>query len=65
MIDVANLNIETPEDVCKVLDEVSKYVDPKNIIACTNCGMAPMPYNIAEEKIKSLVVGANLFSKSI
>ena len=65
VIDVANLNIETPEDVLKVLDEVSKYVEPENIIACTNCGMAPMPYNIAEEKIKSLVAGAKLFSKSI
>jgi hypothetical protein len=26
--------------------------------------MAPMPYNIAEKKIKSLVAGANLFAKS-
>jgi 5-methyltetrahydropteroyltriglutamate--homocysteine methyltransferase len=46
------------------LNEVSKYVDYKNIIACTNCGMAPMPYNIAEKKIKSLVAGAKLFAKS-
>ncbi len=33
----------------KILNEVSKYVDYKNIIACTNCGMTPMPYNIAEK----------------
>jgi 5-methyltetrahydropteroyltriglutamate--homocysteine methyltransferase len=64
VIDVASLKIETPEEVFKILNEVSKYVDYKNIIACTNCGMAPMPYNIAEKKIKSLVAGANLFAKS-
>ena len=64
VIDVASLKIETPEEVFKILNDVSKYVDYKKIIACTNCGMAPMPYNIAEKKIKSLVAGANLFSKS-
>ena len=64
VIDVANLEIETPSEVCKLLEKVSAYVDYKNIIACTNCGMAPMPFNIAEEKIKSLVAGANLFTKS-
>ena len=65
LIDVANHEIETPSEVCKLLEKVSKYVDYKNIIACTNCGMAPMPFDIAEGKIKSLVAGANLFTKSI
>lgn len=65
LIDVANPEIETPSEVCKLLEKVSKYVDYKNIIACTNCGMAPMPFDIAEGKIKSLVAGANLFTKSI
>ena len=37
----------------------------KYIIACTNCVMAPVPFNIAEEKIKSLVADVNLFTKSI
>ena len=65
VIDVANLEIETPSEVCKLLEKVSAYVDYNNIIACTNCGMAPMPFNIAEEKITSLVDGANLFTKSL
>ena len=65
LIDVANHEIETPSEVCKLLEKVSKYVDYKYIIACTNCGMAPMPFDIAEGKIKSLVAGANLFTKSI
>ena len=37
----------------------------KNIIPCTNYVMAQAPFNIAEEKIKSLVADANLLTKSI
>ena len=64
-IDVASLEIETPQNVFETLKKVSNYVQPQNIIACTNCGMAPMPFNVAEKKIKSLVNGTKLFSKYI
>ena len=37
----------------------------KYIIAFTNCEMAPAPFNIAQEKIKSLVVDVNLLAKYI
>lgn len=37
----------------------------KYIIASINSVMAPTHFNIAEEKIKPLVVGVNLFTKSI
>ena len=37
----------------------------KYIIASINSVMAPTHFNIVEEKIKPLVVGINLFTKSI
>ena len=37
----------------------------KYIIASINSVMSPTHFNIAEEKIKPLVVGVNLFTKSI
>ena len=37
----------------------------KYIIACTNCAMIPMPFNIAKERIKPILAGASLFTKSI
>ena len=37
----------------------------KYIFACINNVMVPTHFNIAEEKIKPLVVGINLFTKSI
>jgi 5-methyltetrahydropteroyltriglutamate--homocysteine methyltransferase len=60
VIDVANDEVETAEDVVKVIEEAMKYVPKENIIATTNCGMAPMRRDIAEAKLKALGDGAKL-----
>ncbi len=60
VIDVASDTVETAEDVVKVIDAVSKFVPKSNIIATTNCGMAPMRRDIAEAKLMALGAGAKL-----
>jgi 5-methyltetrahydropteroyltriglutamate--homocysteine methyltransferase len=60
VIDVANDTVETAEDVAKVIDDVAKYVPRSNIVATTNCGMAPMRRDIAEAKLMALGAGARL-----
>ena len=60
VIDVASDTVETAEDVVKVIDSVSKFVPKSNIIATTNCGMAPMRRDIAEAKLMALGAGAAL-----
>ncbi len=60
VIDVASDTVETAEDVCKVIDDVSKFVPRSDIIATTNCGMAPMRRDIAEAKLMALGAGAKL-----
>ncbi|TQF37649.1 5-methyltetrahydropteroyltriglutamate--homocysteine methyltransferase [Bradyrhizobium sp. UNPF46] len=60
VIDVASDTVETAEDVVKVIDAVSKFVPKSNIIATTNCGMAPMRRDIAEAKLMALGAGAAL-----
>ena len=60
VIDVASDRVESAEDVCKVIDDVSKFVDRSDIIATTNCGMAPMRRDIAEAKLMALGAGAKL-----
>jgi 5-methyltetrahydropteroyltriglutamate--homocysteine methyltransferase len=59
-IDVATDQIETPEEVAAVIAEAAKYVAKEKIIACTNCGMAPMRRDIAEQKLAALAQGAAL-----
>lgn len=60
VIDVASDMVETAEDVVQVIDAVSQFVPKSNIIATTNCGMAPMRREIAEAKLMALGAGAAL-----
>lgn len=60
VIDVASDTVETAEDVVKVIDAVSQFVPRSNIVATTNCGMAPMRREIAEAKLMALGAGAAL-----
>ena len=50
---------------CKVIDAVSKFVPRSNIVATTNCGMAPMRRDIAEAKLMALGAGAKLARQRI
>jgi 5-methyltetrahydropteroyltriglutamate--homocysteine methyltransferase len=65
VIDVANDAIETPEEVASVIAAATDYVPAQNLIACTNCGMAPMHRDIAARKLKVLVEGAALARKKL
>jgi len=60
VIDVATDAVETPERVAQVIGEVLEFVPRERVIACTNCGMAPMRRDIAEAKLKALGAGARL-----
>ena len=60
VIDVATDKVETPEEIAQVIGDVMKYVPKERIVACTNCGMAPMRRDIAEAKLKALGAGAAL-----
>ncbi|MBR0753993.1 methionine synthase [Bradyrhizobium jicamae] len=60
VIDVASDEVETPEDVVQVIEAVARHVPKSNIIATTNCGMAPMRRDIAEAKLLALGAGAKL-----
>jgi len=60
VIDVATDKIETPEQVAEVIGKVAKIAPKEKIIACTNCGMAPMRRDVAEAKLKALGAGAVL-----
>ena len=60
VIDVATDAVETPEQVAQVIGEATKFVPKERIVACTNCGMAPMRRDIAAAKLVALGAGAEL-----
>ncbi len=63
MIDVASNRIETPEEVAEVLRDAMKHVPAEHILASTNCGMVPMPRDVAYAKLRALADGAALVRK--
>jgi 5-methyltetrahydropteroyltriglutamate--homocysteine methyltransferase len=65
VIDVANDKVETPAEVASVIQKVSKYVPPKKLYPCTNCGMAPMDRDVALAKLQALVAGTALARKKL
>jgi 5-methyltetrahydropteroyltriglutamate--homocysteine methyltransferase len=60
VIDVASDRIESAEDVSMTIGIARRYLPDERIVCSTNCGMAPMPREIAYAKLRSLGDGALL-----
>lgn len=60
VIDVASDVVETPEDVADTIGRALQFVPRKHLMACTNCGMAPIDREVALRKLEALAQGAAL-----
>ncbi len=60
VIDVASDEVETPEQVADTIGRALQFVPKRRLLACTNCGMAPMARDIAVSKLEALAKGAAL-----
>jgi 5-methyltetrahydropteroyltriglutamate--homocysteine methyltransferase len=63
VIDVASDEVETPEQVADTIGLALQFVPKKHLIACTNCGLAPMDRAVAEAKLRALAEGAQLAAR--
>src|SRR5262247_2833943 len=59
-IDVASDRVESPEDVAATIRSALQYVPPERLFPCTNCGMVPLPREVARAKLRALGTGARL-----
>ena len=64
-IDVASNTIETPEEVADTLRKALKFVDADKLYPSTNCGMAPLPRQIASAKLNALSAGAAIVRREL
>ena len=64
-IDVASELVETPEEVAANIREALKYVKPEKLFPCTNCGMVPLPREVAYGKLRSLAAGAAIVRREL
>jgi len=60
VIDVASNVVETPEDVQRTIALARRHVPEDRLVCSTNCGMAPMPREVAYAKLRALADGALL-----
>jgi len=60
VIDVASTEIETAEEVAETIGRALQFVPKHRLYACTNCGLAPMPREVALAKLEALAKGAAL-----
>ena len=65
VIDVASDAIETPEEVADTIERALQFVPRERLIACTNCGLAPMSRAVAQAKLQALAQGAALARKRL
>ncbi len=59
-IDVATEAVETPEEVAGTIRKALSFVPPERLYPCTNCGMVPLPREVARGKLRALALGAAL-----
>ena len=59
-IDVATEVVETPEAVAATITRALRHVPIERLYPCTNCGMVPLPRDVARGKLRALAAGAAL-----
>ena len=64
-IDVASVDVESAEKVASTIEAALAFVDAERLLPCTNCGMAPLPQNVAAGKLRALGDGASLVRKRL
>ncbi len=64
-IEVTGERVETPEEVAATIRAAMQYVEAERILPCTNCGMAPIAYDVALAKLHALGAGARLVRNSL
>ncbi len=64
-IDVASMDVESPEQVSSTIEAALEYVDSERLLPCTNCGMAPLPRHVAAGKLHALAAGASVVRKRL
>ena len=52
--------LETPEEVANSIGAALQHVERQRLLPCTNCGMAPLPAELARAKLRALGAGAAL-----
>lgn len=65
VIDVATHEVETSEVVAERIRRALAWVEPARLYPCTNCGMVPLPREVARGKLLALGAGTRLVRREL
>jgi 5-methyltetrahydropteroyltriglutamate--homocysteine methyltransferase len=64
-IDVATDQVESADDVARVIRAALVHVPAKRLYPCTNCGMVPLSRDVARGKLNALAAGAAIVRQEL
>ena len=65
VVDLADMNVETPARVAERIRRALPYVRAEDIIVATDCGMKYLPRDVADGKMRAMVEGAALMRREV
>jgi 5-methyltetrahydropteroyltriglutamate--homocysteine methyltransferase len=65
VIDLSDMQVESPDEVARRIRRALPFTDPRNIIVCTDCGMKYLPRDVAFGKMKAMVDGASIVRREL
>ena len=60
VLDLSDMNPETPQQVAARIRRALPYVDAENIVVAPDCGMKYLPRDVADAKLRAMVEGARI-----
>jgi 5-methyltetrahydropteroyltriglutamate--homocysteine methyltransferase len=64
VISCSSAEVETPAQVAERLRRALPFVAPEHLFGCTDCGMVPLPVEVARAKLQALGAGVRMVNGS-
>jgi 5-methyltetrahydropteroyltriglutamate--homocysteine methyltransferase len=65
VLDLSDMNAETPQQVAVRIRRALPYVEPRNVIVAPDCGMKYLPRDVADAKLRAMVEGARIVREEL
>ena len=65
VIDLSDMQVETPSTVAARIRRALPFMKAENIIVCTDCGMKYLPRDVAFGKMQAMVAGADIVRREL
>jgi 5-methyltetrahydropteroyltriglutamate--homocysteine methyltransferase len=65
VLDLSDMNAETPQQVAARIRRALPHIDPRNVIVAPDCGMKYLPRDVADAKLRAMVEGARIMREEL